>query len=121
MGNPQSPSNWQPVVVKVRAAGALDTSFGVGGFSYFYQGAFGPGGKATDLSIQADGRVLVGGRVREIILRLVEYSSMAGPFGPFGPRRSGILPRCRSLRHPWLGGVPACPSVDSRSRRHADI
>jgi uncharacterized delta-60 repeat protein len=63
MGNPQSSSNWQPVIVKVTAAGALDTSFGVGGFSYFYQGAFGPGGKATDLSIQPDGRVLVGGRV----------------------------------------------------------
>jgi uncharacterized delta-60 repeat protein len=63
MGNPQSSSNWQPVIIKVTAAGALDTSFGVGGFSYFYQGAFGPGGKATDLSIQADGRVIVGGRV----------------------------------------------------------
>jgi len=51
------------VITKVTASGALDTSFGVGGFSYFYQGAFGPGGKATDLSIQADGRILVGGRV----------------------------------------------------------
>jgi uncharacterized delta-60 repeat protein len=58
-----SASQWQPVVFKLTAAGALDTSFGSGGFSYFYSGSFGPTGKATDLSIQSDGSILVGGRV----------------------------------------------------------
>jgi hypothetical protein len=27
----------------------------------------------------------------------------------------------RSLRHPWLRGVPAWPSVANRSRRRSDI
>ncbi len=62
-GFPNSSSSRQPVVFKVTPAGALDTSFGASGFSYFYTGAFGPFGKATDLSVQSDGSILVGGRV----------------------------------------------------------
>jgi uncharacterized delta-60 repeat protein len=60
---PSSTSKLQPIVFKLTPAGVLDTSFGLGGFSYFYPGSFGPTGKATDLIIQSDGSILVGGRV----------------------------------------------------------
>jgi uncharacterized delta-60 repeat protein len=59
--NPNPP--WQPVVVKTLPSGALDTSFGTGGFSYFYTGSYGPFGKATDLWLNPDGTILVAGRV----------------------------------------------------------
>jgi len=52
-----------PVVVKLTQSGALDASFGQGGYSFFYDGFSGPNGKATDLILQASGTILVGGRV----------------------------------------------------------
>ena len=60
---PPAPGYSAPVVTKVTPAGALDTSFGVGGYSFFYNGAFGPRGKATDLVLQPNGTILVVGRV----------------------------------------------------------
>jgi len=54
---------WQPVVVKVTPAGAIDTTFGTAGFASFDTGNFGPSGKATDLWLNADGTILVAGRV----------------------------------------------------------
>jgi uncharacterized delta-60 repeat protein len=55
--------NVVPVVVKLTSSGALDTSFGQGGYSFFYNGFSGPVGKATDLALLANGTILVGGRV----------------------------------------------------------
>jgi uncharacterized delta-60 repeat protein len=83
-----SQSYWQPVVFKLTPAGTLDTSFGAGGFSYFYSGAFGPTGKATDLSIQSDGSILVGGRVGDnstynqfFVARLLPNGALDTSFG----------------------------------------
>ena len=53
----------QPVVFKTTPSGALDTSFGAGGYAYFYNDNYGPFGKATDLWLNADGTILVAGRV----------------------------------------------------------
>jgi uncharacterized delta-60 repeat protein len=81
-------SQWQPVVFKVTPAGALDTSFGSGGFSYFYPRTFGPTGKATDLSIQSNGSILVGGRVGDnitynqfFVARLLPNGALDTSFG----------------------------------------
>jgi uncharacterized delta-60 repeat protein len=81
-------SNWQPMVLKVTPAGALDTSFGLGGFSYFYPRTFGPTGKATDLHIQPDGSILVGGRVGDnvtqnqfFVARLMANGALDASFG----------------------------------------
>lgn len=83
-----SAQGWQPVVLKVTAAGALDTSFGIGGFSYFNTGAFGPFGKATDLSIRPDGTIVVGGRVGDnhtydyfMVARLLADGALDTSFG----------------------------------------
>jgi uncharacterized delta-60 repeat protein len=86
-----SSQGWEPVVLKVTPAGALDTSFGIGGFSYFYNGAFGPAGKATDLSIRPDGTILVGGRVGDnhtydyfFVARLMADGALDTSFGTSG-------------------------------------
>ena len=83
-----SSSGWQPVIFKVTPAGALDTSFGIGGFSYFYTGAFGPNGKATDLSLRSDGSILVGGRVGNnanfFVARLFANGTLDTSFGTSG-------------------------------------
>lgn len=83
-----SSQGWEPVVLKVTPAGALDTSFGIGGFSYFNTGAFGPFGKATDLSIRPDGTILVGGRVGDnhtydyfMVARLLADGALDTSFG----------------------------------------
>lgn len=83
-----SSQGWEPVVLKVTPAGALDGSFGIGGFSYFYTGAFGPAGKATDLSIQPDGTILIGGRVGDnhtydyfFVARLLADGALDTSFG----------------------------------------
>lgn len=83
-----SSQGWEPVVLKVTPAGALDTSFGTGGFSYFNTGAFGPAGKATDLSIRPDGTILVGGRVGDnhtydyfFVARLLADGALDTSFG----------------------------------------
>lgn len=85
---PSSASQWQPVVFKLTPSGAIDTSFGSGGFSYFYPGTFGPTGKATDLSIQSDGSILVGGRVGDnstynqfFVARLLANGALDTSFG----------------------------------------
>ena len=82
---PQFPS---PVVAKVTPSGALDTSFGQGGYSFFYNGAFGPRGKATDLILQANGTILVAGRVgdnvtfnRFFVARLLANGVLDTTFG----------------------------------------
>ena len=86
-----SSPGWEPVVLKVTPDGALDTSFGTGGFSYFYTGAFGPAGKATDLSIRPDGTILVGGRVGDnhtydyfFVARLLADGALDTSFGASG-------------------------------------
>lgn len=86
-----SATGWQPVVLKVTPTGTLDTSFGIGGFSYFNTGAFGPAGKATDLSIRPDGTILVGGRVGDnhtydyfFVARLLADGALDTSFGPSG-------------------------------------
>jgi uncharacterized delta-60 repeat protein len=83
-----SSSSWLPAVFKITPTGALDTTFGSSGFSYFYAGAFGPFGKATDLSIQADGTILVGGRVGDnntynefFVARLLANGALDTSFG----------------------------------------
>jgi uncharacterized delta-60 repeat protein len=79
---------WQPVVVKVTPAGAIDTTFGTAGFASFYTGNFGPGGKATDLWLNADGTILVAGRVGDnntynyfYVARLTSYGTLDTSFG----------------------------------------
>ena len=56
-----------PVAVKLTPSGVLDATFGTGGIAFFYNAAFaatfGPTGKATDVAIQSDGRILIAGRV----------------------------------------------------------
>lgn len=89
---PDAPSQgWEPVVLKVTPEGMLDTSFGIGGFSYFNSGAFGPAGKATDLSIDPDGTILVGGRVGDnhtydsfFVARLLADGALDTSFGTSG-------------------------------------
>ena len=83
-----SSQGWEPVVLKVTPGGSLDTSFGIGGFSYFNTGAFGPFGKATDLSIRPDGTILVGGRVGDnstydyfLVARLLADGALDTSFG----------------------------------------
>jgi uncharacterized delta-60 repeat protein len=79
---------WQPVVVKVTPAGAIDTSFGTAGFASFYADNFGPGGKVTDLWLNTDGTILVGGRVGDnvtydyfYVARLTSYGTLDTSFG----------------------------------------
>jgi uncharacterized delta-60 repeat protein len=79
---------WQPIVVKVTSAGAIDTSFGVAGFASFYADNFGPSGKATDLWLNADGTILVGGRIGDnstynyfYVARLTSYGALDTSFG----------------------------------------
>jgi uncharacterized delta-60 repeat protein len=79
---------WQPIVVKVTPAGAVDTSFGTAGFASFYADNFGPAGKATDLWLNADGTILVGGRVGDnstynafYVARLTSYGALDTSFG----------------------------------------
>lgn len=86
-----SSQGWEPVVLKITPAGALDTSFGIGGFSYFNTGAFGPAGKATDLSIDPDGTILVAGRVGDnhtydsfFVARLLADGALDTSFGTSG-------------------------------------
>lgn len=86
-----SSHGWEPVVLKVTPAGALDTGFGTGGVSYFNTGAFGPAGKATDLSIRPDGTILVGGRVGDnhtydyfFVARLLADGALDTSFGASG-------------------------------------
>jgi uncharacterized delta-60 repeat protein len=56
-----------PVAVKLTPSGVLDSSFGTGGISYFYTptlaSTFGPTGKATDVTILSNGKLLIAGRV----------------------------------------------------------
>jgi len=72
--NPNGIGPWQPIVIKVTPAGALDPYFlssapavagsSTPGINFFYAGSGGPTGRATDLHIdEADGTLLVGGRV----------------------------------------------------------
>jgi len=49
----------QPAVVRVTPSGALDTTFGTGGYSTVFPAP----GRATDVKAQADGTVIVGGRL----------------------------------------------------------
>jgi uncharacterized delta-60 repeat protein len=79
---------WQPVVVKVTPAGAIDTSFGTAGFASFYANNFGPFGKATDMNLNADGTILVAGRVGDnstydafFVARLTSYGTLDTSFG----------------------------------------
>jgi uncharacterized delta-60 repeat protein len=79
---------WQPIVVKVTPAGAIDTSFGVAGFASFYAQNFGPSGKATDLWLNADGTILVSGRIGDnhtynvfYVARLTSYGALDTSFG----------------------------------------
>jgi uncharacterized delta-60 repeat protein len=79
---------WQPIVVKVTPAGAIDTTFGVAGFASFYTGNFGPAGKGADLWLNADGTILVGGRVGDnntydyyYVARLTSYGTLDMSFG----------------------------------------
>jgi uncharacterized delta-60 repeat protein len=79
---------WQPVVVKVTPAGAIDTSFGTAGFASFYADNFGPGGKVTDMFLNADGTILVGGRIGDnstynyfYVARLTSYGTLDTSFG----------------------------------------
>ncbi|HEX3395833.1 MAG TPA: hypothetical protein VHS76_03965 [Steroidobacteraceae bacterium] len=84
--NPNPP--WQPVVVKTTPAGTLDSSFGIGGFAFFYADNFGPLGKATDLTVNADGTILVAGRVGDnstmdqfFVARLLSSGVLDSSFG----------------------------------------
>jgi uncharacterized delta-60 repeat protein len=79
---------WQPVVVKVTPAGAIDTSFGTAGFASFYTDNFGPGGKVTDLFLNADGTILAGGRIGDnqtynsfYVARLTSNGTLDTSFG----------------------------------------
>lgn len=85
---PPAAQNFVPVVVKLTPAGALDATFGQGGYSFFYTGFSGPLGKATDLALNADGTILVGGRVgdnqtynRFYVARLLANGTLDPTFG----------------------------------------
>ncbi len=81
-----------PVAVKLKPSGVLDTTFGTGGIGFFYNAAFaamfGPTGKATDVAIQPDGRILIAGRVGDnstfnqfFVARLLSNGALDTSFG----------------------------------------
>lgn len=97
---PQPP--YQPVVFKTTPSGALDTSFGIGGFAYFYADNYGPYGRATDLWLNVDGTILVIGRVGDnqtylqpFVARLFANGALDTSFGNNGltvvPFGSGVF------------------------------
>jgi uncharacterized delta-60 repeat protein len=82
---------FQPVIFKTTPSGALDTSFGASGFAYFYSDNYGPFGKATDLWLNADGTILVAGRVGDnqtyaqfFVARLFANGALDTSFGNNG-------------------------------------
>lgn len=81
-----------PVAVKLKPSGVLDPTFGTAGIGFFYNAAFaamfGPTGKATDVAIQSDGRILIAGRVGDnatynqfFVARLLSNGALDTSFG----------------------------------------
>lgn len=66
--NPAAANPQQPLVVKLTPAGALDTSFGVGGYARFFPSSYTDPtslGRGTDLAVLPSGQIVVAGRLRQ--------------------------------------------------------
>jgi uncharacterized delta-60 repeat protein len=88
---PSSAAPRVPVAVKLTPSGALDSTFGSGGVSSFYTGAYGPTGKATDVTILSNGTLLIAGRVGDnatynqfFVARLLANGALDTSFGTGG-------------------------------------
>ncbi len=78
----------QPVVIKVTSAGALDPTFGSGGYSFFLPG-HGVSSRATSIIPLASGALLVGGRVGETSTQTQFFVARLTATGAFDPTFAG--------------------------------